>query len=120
MTVRRSRLSTQEPIDGVPVPLNIEAPVDVVLSTPQERVQNRVAEQLLGVPVPQITEDGLPTVPQERVQNRTLEQIMGFLEPQVMEDGLPAVPQEYVPNRSLMCQCLGSWMQPWSRLRIPL
>ena len=90
---------------------------------PQERVQNRVAEQIVGVPVPHITEDGLPIVPHERVhnrspeqialfpgrqiveecvQNRTLEQISGSLVPQTMEaviEVLPPTPQESVQNR---------------------
>ena len=37
---------------------------------PDERVQNRVGEQMMGVPVRHIKEDGLLLVPQERVHNR--------------------------------------------------
>ena len=52
------------------MPRIVEAVVEVLPSTPQERVQNRTSEQIVGVPVPQIIEDSLPVVPQERVQNR--------------------------------------------------
>ena len=62
-------------------------------SLPQERVQNRTLEQFVGVPVPQITAEGLPIVPQELVQNRPPEQIVGFPVPQIV--------QESVQNRTL-------------------
>ena len=68
-------------------------------STPQVRVQNRTLEQIVGVPVPQIKEDGLQLV-SERVQNRTLEQIVDVPVPQIEEDGLQVVP-ERLQNRTL-------------------
>ena len=44
--------------------------MDVVLSSPQERVQNRTPVQVVGVPAPQIMEGRvLQLFAQERVQN---------------------------------------------------
>ena len=82
---------TTEQIVDFPVPQIIEAPVEVVLSPPQD----------VDILVPQIMEDSLPALPQERVQNRTPEQIVDILVPQIMEDSLPALPQERVQNRTL-------------------
>ena len=59
-----------EQIVGVPVPQIMEAPVDVMLTTPQERVQHRTHEQIVVSSVPHISE--------ERVPNRSPEQIMDF------------------------------------------
>ena len=57
----------------------------------------------MGVPVPQIKEDGLPVVPQERTQNCTPEQISGVPVPQIMEapvDVMLFTSQERVQNRT--------------------
>ena len=71
---------------GILVPQIVEeVPVDIVLSTPQERVQNLVGELIVGVPVPPVLEDGLHLVPQERVLNRTREQLVDVPVPQIME-----------------------------------
>ena len=67
-----------EQIVDVPVPRTVEDDVGVVRSTPQERVQNRVLEQIAEFPVPQFLE--------ERVQNRTLEQTVGSPVPQITEE----------------------------------
>ena len=48
-------------------------------------MQNRVAEQVVGVPVPRITEDFLPFVPQERVLKCTPEQLVDVPVPQILE-----------------------------------
>ena len=58
--------------------------------------KNLVGEQIVGVPVRPVMEDGLHLVPQERVQNLVGEQIVGVPVPPVMEDGLHLVPQERV------------------------
>ena len=50
------------------------------------RVQNRFSEQIVDVPVPQLLEapvDVMLTTPQERVQNRTPEQIVDVPLPQI-------------------------------------
>ena len=76
-----------EQIVGVPVPQLMEAPVDVLPSTPQECVQNRTQEQIADTPVPQIMEavvEVFPPTPQVRVQSRTQEQIMDLPVPQIM------------------------------------
>ena len=61
--------------------------------------KNRVLEQIVGVPAPQIMEHGLPIVPQEREQNRTPEQIVGVLVPQITEEHVLSRMQERVQNR---------------------
>ena len=51
----------------------MEAAVEIVPSTPQVRVQNRMQEQIVDMPVPLVTEKMLADVfglPQERVHNR--------------------------------------------------
>ena len=48
---------------GVLVPRIMEAPVDVVLSTPQERVQNRTPEQTANSPVHQFMGADVEIVP---------------------------------------------------------
>ena len=107
-----------EPIVDGPVPLAefvgvwaslclgpcMEDDAGAVRFTPQERVQNRMLEQTMDSPVPQIMEDSLPVVPHERVQNRTQEQIVGVPVPQIMEapvDVVVTTPQERVQNRTL-------------------
>ena len=71
---------------GIPVPQIVEeVPVDIVLSTPQERVQNLVGEQIVGVPVPPVMKDGFHLVPQERVLKCTPEQLVDVPVPQIME-----------------------------------
>ena len=104
----------------------MEAVVEVLPPTPQERVQNRTQEQIADTPVPQIMEECvqnstveqimdsrvpqnmeavvevLPSTPKERVQNRTQEQIADTPVPQNMEavgEVVPATPQECVQNR---------------------
>ena len=57
----------------------------------------------MGVPVPQITEDGLPIVPQEGVQNRTLEQVSVSPVPQTMEAVVRPTPQERLLSRMQEC-----------------
>ena len=89
-----------EQIRAVPVPQIWEPIVDGPHLVPQERVQDRTPEQIVDVPVPQITEDSLPFVPQERVQNSTPEQIVVVPVPQIMEDSSPFVPQARVQNRT--------------------
>ena len=54
---------TPVPIVDVPVPQLIEAPVDVLLSTPQKSVLNHTQEQIVGVPLPPTIEASLPFVP---------------------------------------------------------
>ena len=85
-----------------PVPQIMEEGLPVV---PQERVQNRTPEQIVGVPVPQIIEDSIvdssvPQIMEELLQNRTPEQIVCVPVPQIMEDGSPVVPQERLQNRT--------------------
>ena len=89
-----------EQIGAVPVPQIWEPIVDGPHLVPQVRVQNGTPEQIVDVPVPQITEDSSPGVPQERVQKRTPEQIVDVPVPQIMEDSLPFVPQARVQNRT--------------------
>ena len=74
--------------------------MDAVPSPPQEREQNRVAEQIVGIPVPQLMEAFVEVFPQERVQNRTLEHIEDFCVPQITENSLPFVPRDRVQNRT--------------------
>ena len=50
--------------------------VEVVKVIPQERISERIVEQIVDVPVPQIMEEIVEVVqiiPQERVQNRKVE-----------------------------------------------
>ena len=76
----------------------------VVLSTPQESVQNRIQEQLADSPVPQFMEavvEVVPSTPQECVQNHT-QQIMDFPVLRNMEAVVEVgrvTPQERVQNR---------------------
>ena len=58
--------------------------MDIVLSTPQELAQNLVGEEIVGVPVPPVMEDGLHLVPQERVLKCTPEQLVDVPVPQIM------------------------------------
>ena len=65
----------------------------------------RVVEQIVGAPVPQILEgvDGLQHVPQERVQNSAVEKIGGVPVPQIWEpimDGPHLISRERVQNRT--------------------
>ena len=76
--------------------------VQVTQLVPQDRVQNRVGEQIGGVPVPQIKEDGLQLVPQERTQNRSRKLVVDVPVPHIKEkimDGARVLPQERVQNR---------------------
>ena len=77
---------------GVLVPQIIEAPVDVVLTTRQERVRNRAPEQIVGFPVPQIV--------QESEQNCTLEQVSVSPVPQIMEAVVEVFPPSPVRVQS--------------------
>ena len=78
--------------------------MEVLPSTPQERVQNRTPELTMDSRVPPImeaVEEVLPSTPQERVQNRTQEQIADTPVPQIMEaivEVVPSPPQECVQN----------------------
>ena len=83
---------THEQTWGVPVSQIMEAPVDVMLTTPQERVQNRTPELVVDVSVPQIVE--------ESVQHRTQERIADSPVPQIMVAVLPSIPQELVQIRT--------------------
>ena len=65
----------------------------------EECVQNRVPEQIMDSPVPQLMEAVVEVIPQERVQNRTLKQIVGVPVPQLMEAVVEVTPQERVQNR---------------------
>ena len=87
-----------EQIVDVPVLRTMEDDVGVVRSTPQERVQNRVLEQIVGVLVPHTMEDGLPVVPQERVLHRTQEQIVGVPVPQIVEERVQHRTQEQIAD----------------------
>ena len=66
-----------EQIGAVPVPQIWEPIGEVVQLSPQERVQNCMPEQIVGVPVPQLMEAVVEVTPQERVQNRFPEKIVG-------------------------------------------
>ena len=80
------RVQDRTPELGILVPQIVEeVPVDIVLSTPQERAQNLVGEQIVGVPVPQVMEEGLHLVPQERVLKCTPEQLVDVPVPRIME-----------------------------------
>ena len=63
--------------------------VEVVQIIPQERIQQRIVEQIVDVPVPQVVEEILEVIkviPQERVSERIVEQIVDVPVPQVMEE----------------------------------
>ena len=49
-------------------------------------MQNRILEQSVGSPVPQLLEAVVEVFPQERVQNRILEQTVGSTVPQITEE----------------------------------
>ena len=72
----------------------------------QERVQNRMPEQIVDVPVPLLMEtivEVVPSSPQERVRNRKPEQIVDVPVPLLMEtivEVVPSSPQERVQNRT--------------------
>ena len=94
---------TLEQIVDVPLPPIMEVPVDVMRSTPQERVQNRILEQIV-VMVPRILEadvDVVRATPQECVLNRTSEQLVDEPVPQIAEQAVRVTPQERVQNRIL-------------------
>ena len=58
----------------------IREPVTQVIT--HERSQQRTAEQIADVPVPQILEEGIP---QEQVQNHTVERIVAMFASQIQE-----------------------------------
>ena len=99
-------MQDRTPEHGIPVPQIVEeVPVDIVLSTPQERAQNLVGELIVGVteqfvdvPVPQIMDaivenrvpEQLVDVPvsqivEATVENRFPEQFVNSPVPQIME-----------------------------------
>ena len=119
----RQQNHTKEQIADTPVPQIMEAVVEVLPSTPQERVQIRTSELTMIFPVPQIVQNRfpeqimdsrvpqimeavvevLPSTPQERVLNRTQEQIADTPVPQIMEavgEVVLTSPQECVHNRA--------------------
>ena len=73
------------------MPQIMEAVVEVLPSTPQECVQNRVGEQIVGFPVPQIVQESVQnrTLEQVRVHSRIQEQIMDLPVPQIMAASKP-------------------------------
>ena len=73
----------------------------VVEVLPQERVLNRTPEQIMDSPVHQITEEIVEVLPQERVQHLVFEQIVGSPVHQITEEIVEVVPQERVQNRIL-------------------
>ena len=96
--VPQVRVQNSMPEQIVDVPVH-QITGDSSLGVPQERVQNRTPEQIVVVPVPR-----LPFVPQARVQNRTPEQIVDVPVPQLMEaivEVVPSLQQECVQNRTL-------------------
>ena len=81
----------QEQIMDSRVPQIMEAVVQVLPSTPQERVQNCTQEQIADTPVPQIMEavgEVVLTTPQECVQNRTPEQIVDLPVSQIVQESV--------------------------------
>ena len=84
--------------------------VDAIQLVPQEQVfeecvQNRVLEQIMDSPVPQLMEAVVEVIPQEQVQNRTLEQTVGFPVPQITEEIVEnRFPEQFVdvPVRQIM------------------
>ena len=80
--------------------------MDVMLTTPQEREQNRVAEQFVGIPVPQLMEAVVEVKPQERVQNRTPEQIVDVPVPQITRTAC----RSYTRNACRIARLSRSWM----------
>ena len=99
---------TLEQIVYVPLLPIKEVPVDIVLSTPQERAQNLVGEQIVGVPVPPVMEDGLHLVPQERVLKCTRERLVDLPVRQILE----AAVENRFSEQIVDSLCLSSWRQP--------
>ena len=63
--------------------------VEVVQIFPLERIQLRIVEQIVDVPVPPVVEEILEVIkviPQVRVSERIVEQIVDVPVPQVMEE----------------------------------
>ena len=59
--------------------------VEVTKPVLHERVQNRVGEQTVDLPLRQIKESGLQLVPQERMQNRTRKLFLDVPVPHIKE-----------------------------------
>merc|ERR1719383_1183748 len=79
-----------------------EAAVEVASSTPQERVQNHMREQIVDVPVPRIMEATVEVLPQERVLHRTPEPVVDVPVPQItakIGDFVQPVPPERTHER---------------------
>ena len=72
--------------------------MEVVPSSPQERVQNCTPEQIVDIPVPRTIEAAVEVYdPQECVQNHTPEQIVGEPVPQIAEEIVESpVPSERI------------------------
>ena len=90
---------TPEQIVDFPVPQIMEAAVDFLLPSPQERVQNCLSEQIVGFHVPQIVE--------ECVQNRAQEQNADSTVPQFMEAAVENCVGEQISN-SFVPQFMGA------------
>ena len=79
------------------VPLILEKILEIIQLVPLERIKNQIVEHNVGVPVPQIKEDGLQLV-------STQEQIMDFPVPRILEavvEVMHSTTQECVQNHTL-------------------
>ena len=93
-------------------------PEQVVDSPVPQIIEAVLPGQIMDSSMPQITEDGLPGVPQERVQNRVAEQHLGVslcLRSQrtACQPSHRSACKIVSRSSSSMCQCLRSWRQSW-------
>ena len=86
----------------------VQKMVEVIQLVPQERIQERIAEQVVDIPLPQIMEEMTEVVlfmPRTR-QNRTVEQIVDVSIPQIQEETSPN--QKYLAKSlclAWLCWC---------------
>ena len=83
-------------------PQIMEDIVEVIQLVPQERIQERIVEEIIDVPVPQWIEEMIEVVkliPQERVENRTAEQIVDVPVPQIQEELVEVI--QLVPHERI-------------------
>ena len=83
-----ARAESYDQIVDVPTPQIQDEIPEVLQSTPQERLSERIVARLVDFPLPQIQRQMVKVVkiiPQERVSERVVEQIVDLAVPQICE-----------------------------------